>query len=61
MKRITVSDAANQLGISPQAVRTQIERKKLPIGFVMESKKKNTYVIYQEWLDKMKGEPNESL
>lgn len=52
--RITIEDAAKQLGMSQQAVRVQIQRGMLPIGKIFCGSKKNarhTYFIYQELLD----------
>jgi len=54
MKRITIKNAAYQLGMSPQAVRVQIDRGLLPIGKALPSVQgggRKTYYVYQEYVD----------
>lgn len=56
--RITVQEAANQLGMPVQSVRVLMQMGKLPIGAVVQFKGKNhTYYIQQELLDRyLQGE-----
>lgn len=59
MERITVTEAARMLGISPQAVRVQMQRGILPIGKVFEgiTGEKSMYLIYRERVERfMNGE-----
>lgn len=52
LTRIKTKEAARQLSISEQAVKVQMQRGLLPIGTIMNNGgTRNTYVIYQEWLD----------
>lgn len=51
LTRIKTKEAARQLSISEQAVKVQMQRGLLPIGTIMNGGTRNTYVIYQEWLD----------
>ena len=50
-----------QLHISEQSVREQMQRGKLSIGMVISNGgTRNTYLIYQEWLDEWaKNRPKE--
>lgn len=60
MPRISVQEAARQLGIQPVAVRAQMKMGILPIGDIVPGNgKRKTYYIYQELLDRhlRKGEP----
>ena len=57
MTRIKLEEAAELLQIPAQAIRVQMQRKKLPIGFIYENKGRFTYVIYRERVEQfMKGE-----
>ena len=62
LTRIKVNEAATQLHISEQSVREQIQRGKLSIGMVISNGgTRNTYLIYQEWLDEWaKNRPKEA-
>ena len=52
MQEISVKDAASQLGMSEQAVRIQMQRRKLPIGVCDRlTGGKYYYRIWQEWID----------
>lgn len=54
--RITVEEAAKQLGMPMQAIRVMMQLGKLPIGEVVKYKEKNhTYYIQQELVDKYLG------
>lgn len=54
--RITVKEAADQLGMPTQAVRILMQLGKLPIGEVVKFGKQNhTYYIQQELVDKYLG------
>lgn len=54
--RISVKEAADQLGMAEQAVRILVQRKILPIGEAVRYKGNNyTYYIQQELLDKYLG------
>lgn len=62
MGRISVEEAASQLGINPVAVRSQMNMGILPIGNIVPGNGlRKTYYIYQELLDRYlrKGEPYE--
>lgn len=48
MTRIKIEEAAALLQIPAQAIRVQMRKKKLPIGFTYENKGRFTYVIYKE-------------
>ena len=61
MARITVSSAAQQLGITPWAVRAQMKRGMLPIGEVYSSDKRDTFYIYQEKLNQYLGIQNKGI
>lgn len=62
LTRIKVNEAATQLSISEQTVRVRMQRGKLSIGMVINNGgTRNTYVIYQEWLDEWaKNRPKEA-
>ena len=63
LTRIKTKEAARQLSISEQAVKVQMQRGLLPIGMIMNNGgTRNTYVIYQEWLDEWaKNRPKEVM
>ena len=46
--RISIKEASEMLGIPAQAVRVLMEKGKLPIGEVMEGRKRKTYYIFKE-------------
>lgn len=52
MTRITINEAAKQMGVQPQCVRVGITKGTIPIGncFVNSGNKK-TYLVFQELLD----------
>lgn len=52
--RITVAEAAKQLGKTEQSVRILMQRKKLPIGQVIDHGRKKEYLIWQGAVDKFK-------
>ena len=54
MERVTVQEAAEILGISKQAVRVLMQKRKIDIGFVAGDGKK-TYVIFRAKLEKLTG------
>lgn len=56
-KRITVADAARELGLSQATVRYWIETGQLPIGRYIKRKgsKRGTYLIYRDRLDQELG------
>ena len=54
MERITVEEAAELMGMSKQAVRLLMQKKKIDIGFVTGDGKK-TYVIFREKLNRLVG------
>ena len=58
MTRVTVEEASKQLGIPKNGVRSMVERGLLPIGqAVVLTKKRTTYYLFQELIDKyIKGE-----
>ena len=51
MERLTVKQAAKELGITPQLLRMLMDRGELPIGKVVRNKRRNTYLIYREYLN----------
>jgi excisionase family DNA binding protein len=55
MERVTVKDAAALLGLHPYTVRYWMETGRLPIGRVIKGKKKNSYLIYRELLEREVG------
>ena len=59
---IETKEAGAQLHIGEQSVREQIQRGKLSIGMVISNGgTRNTYLIYQEWLDEWaKNRPKEA-
>ena len=63
LTRIKTKEAARQLSISEQAVKVRMQRGLLPIGTIMNNGgTRNTYVIYQEWLDEWaKNRPKEVM
>lgn len=54
--RITVDQAAVMLGISPQAVRVQMQRKIIDIGYIAGTKEKRTYIIFENKVRALMGE-----
>ena len=58
MTRVTVEEASKQLGIPKNGVRTMVERGLLSIGqAVVLTKKRTTYYLFQELIDKyVRGE-----
>ena len=53
--RISVTEAARQLGMTEQAVRVLMQRKKLPIGQVIDHGGKKEYLIWQSRVDAFKA------
>ena len=51
MTRMTVKEAARYLGITPQLLRMLMDRGELNIGKVVRNKRRNTYLIYREYLE----------
>ncbi len=56
-KRVSVIQAARELGVAPQGVRVQMQRGKLDIGVVVPSVQGDRlqYWIYRDKLDKVLG------
>jgi len=56
-KRVSVIQAARELGVAPQGVRVQMQRGKLDIGVVVPSVQgcRLQYWIYRDKLDKVMG------
>ncbi|MCM1026497.1 MAG: hypothetical protein NC432_08660 [Roseburia sp.] len=56
-ERVSVMQAAEELGVSPQAVRVQMERGLLDIGVVLPSLQgdRKQYWIYREKLNRLLG------
>lgn len=56
-ERVTVAQAAEELGMSPQGVREHMKRGlfKIPIGEVTKTSTQYTYHIYRRMLDKHLG------
>lgn len=57
MERVSVTQAAKELGMSPMAVRIRMERGLLDIGecFPSITGKQTRYYIYRDKLDKVLG------
>jgi len=55
MERVSIEEAANMLGVSKQAVRLLMQRKKVDIGLVVDSGAKKTYIIFREKLMRLIG------
>ena len=53
--RVTVKSAAEQLGMTEQAIRVLMQRKKLPIGQVIDHGGKREYLIWQSKIDSFKA------
>lgn len=61
-QRISVSSAADELGMAPYTVRYLMEQGKLPIGHVIRSGGRgltNRYLIFRPLLDKYLGRATE--
>jgi len=56
-ERISLSEAARQMGISPQCLRIQMQRGLVDIGYVAKSTTGNSYryYIFREKLNKVIG------
>lgn len=58
-ERVSVAQAAQELGIAPQAVREYMKRGLIDIGLVLPSleghTKKNQYLIFRRKLDRYTG------
>lgn len=56
-ERVTVRQAAAELGMSPQGVREHMKQNlfKIPIGEVTKTSSQYTYHIYRRMLDKHLG------
>lgn len=56
-ERVSVLQAAKELGVAPQGVRVQMKRGKLDIGIVVPSVRGNReqYWIFRDKLDKVLG------
>lgn len=56
-ERVTVKQAAAELGMSPQGVREHMKRNlfKIPIGEVTKTSSQYTYHIYRRMLDRHLG------
>ena len=55
MERVSIKEASEMLGVSPQAVRLLMQRKRVDIGLVVDSGSKKTYIIFREKLNKLIG------
>ena len=55
-ERVTVRDAAKELGIDSETLRYMMQQERLPIGYALcrESKKRWTYIIYRGLLNSYK-------
>ena len=53
MQRISVSEAANKLNMTPLTIRVLMQNEKLPIGFVQKRDgcTRAYYIIYKEMVD----------
>lgn len=61
-EKVTIKQASEELGISPQGVRVQMQRGILPIGTVAKSVKGDrlVYYIYRAKLDEFLGKGTKS-
>lgn len=50
MGKITISEVAKQLGISPQSLRLGLQRGEIPFGTAIKTSGKYTYLIYEKKL-----------
>lgn len=50
MARITISEVAKKLGISPQSLRLGLQRGEIPFGTAIKTSGKYTYLIYEKKL-----------
>ena len=48
MKRISVLEAAKELGTTPAIIRSGIKSGRLPIGKCVKGEKRDFYLIYEE-------------
>jgi excisionase family DNA binding protein len=48
---MTVQEAAEYLGITPQLLRMLMDKGELRIGKVVRNKRRNTYLIYRELIE----------
>lgn len=55
MERMTVREAADYLKITPALVRYLMDKGTLKIGKVVRNKKRNTYLIYREFIEGVKS------
>lgn len=55
MERMSVAEAAEVLGISTESLRYWMEQGKLKIGKVIKGRKRNTYLIFREMVNKEIG------
>lgn len=58
MERVTVKEASELLGLSEEAIRQLMLRKKVDIGFVVDNKAHHTYYIFRDKLMKLAGKEN---
>lgn len=50
MNRITVEEAAKELGTTPAFIRNRMKSGHLPIGKCIKGEKRSSYFIYRELL-----------
>ncbi len=55
MERVPVKDASVMLGLHPDTLRIMMTTGELPIGRVVKGKRRNTYLIYKNLLEKELG------
>lgn len=48
MTRLSIKEAAKELGTSPAFIRSRMKSGALPIGKCIKGKKRNSYFIYKE-------------
>lgn len=53
LMRISVEEASEMMGISPQAIRIQMQRKIIDIGYVAGTKQHRTYIIFREKVERL--------
>jgi predicted HTH domain antitoxin len=54
-ERVSLKEAAELMGVSPQCLRMMMRKKAINIGFVVEVNTKKSYIIFRERLNRVLG------
>lgn len=54
-ERISLREAAELMGVSPQAVRMMMQKKAVNIGIVLEHEHNKSYIIFRDRLNRVLG------